>query len=128
MEVPVLRGTAGMAAFYDANKASKEHRGWAMGAFITDQDGEPLTLDFEVKLCENKAGEERSEWSRGVAGSALTIILSGTYEMIFAPDGEKGEVITKVLTEGMAAFWENSVPHRWRVITDTKLVCIRRLS
>jgi len=127
MQVPVVCGTHGKVAFYNATQATDEHRGWALGTFITDPDQRPITSEFEIKWCNNKTGEERTEWSQGSAGCAFTIVLKGTCEMMFAPEGKNGEVVSEILTEGMAVFWENSVPHKWRVIEDVKWICVRRL-
>ena len=125
MQVESFVGTNGKAAFFDADQASKEHRGWALGHFITGSDGLPLTEDFEFKYHFCKAGEGRTQWSKDRGGSAFTICLSGKFEITFAPDGEDGRLVTETLTQGQAVFWENTMPHKWRWIESGYWVHVR---
>ena len=116
MQVKSFEGRSGKAAFFDAVQASKEHRGWALGHFITGSDGFPLTEDFEFKWHSCNVGEARTQWSKDKGGSAFTVCLSGRFEFTLAPDGEDGRLVVETLTLGQAVFWENTMPHKWRCI------------
>jgi hypothetical protein len=127
VQVETFTGKSGKAAFFDAAQASKQHRGWALGHFITGSDGLPLTEDFEFKWHFCNAGDARTQWSNNVCGSAFTICLSGMYEFTLAPNGEDGPIVAEILTPGKAVFWENTMPHKWRCIESGYWVHVRRL-
>jgi len=125
--VRVEEGSQGKISFYNATEVSKEHRGWSLGTFVTDESGVPLTDAFEIKLTHYKVGDRRDAWAEPSLGVTIHIVLSGAQRQIFAPNGVDGKLVERVVRAGEANFFDNSVPHKWVTIEDGMQITIRRL-
>ncbi|HEY4499258.1 MAG TPA: hypothetical protein VJH94_04335 [Candidatus Paceibacterota bacterium] len=126
-KVHVENGSLGRISFYSATEIAKEHRGWPLGAFVTDENGLPLTKEFEVKLMHYKADDRRDEWVAPAPGVTFHIVLSGIQRQIFAPNGIDGAHIDRVVRAGEAIFFDNSVPHKWVTEEEGMQISVRRL-
>src|SRR3989344_7252402 len=96
-KVHVENGSLGRISFYSATEIAKEHRGWPLGAFITDENNLPLTEEFEVKLMHYKVGDRRDEWTAPSLGIMFHIVLSGAQRLLFAPNGIEEAPIERVV-------------------------------
>jgi hypothetical protein len=123
--VHVQRGANGKVSFFDARAVGRENGQWCLSKFVTDQEGVPLTNEFEVKWSIHPKGDKRAEWSQGTVGSGLVIALKGKIRIYFRPDGPDKETFAN-LHPGEAVFWENTVAHRWEVLEDgTEIITCR---
>ena len=126
--VNATKGKLGKISFYNATAAGAENRQWPLGLFTVDQDGVPLTKEFEIKHSTHPKGDKRDEWSQGPAGVAISIILKGGFRFTVAPNGIDGEIVTNEIGPGEAILWENTVPHKWESLEDgTEVITVRRL-
>jgi hypothetical protein len=124
--VPVTSGKHGKVAVYDFKEVARQSRNWVLGQFVTDENGVPLTEVFEVKIHEGKAGEARGDWSSDAQGCAFTLVLKGSLESTMAPNGIEGLHEIARVGPGGCVFWDNTVPHKWRVLEDdTMIVTVR---
>lgn len=125
--VHVIEGSLGRVSFYNATGVAGEHRGWPLGAFVTDEKGVPLTEEFEVKFMHYKKGDRRDAWVGPSPGVTWHLVLSGAQQHLFAPDGVDKPHIKQVIHAGEAFFWDNAVPHKWVTEEDGMQVTVRRL-
>ncbi|MFA6519728.1 MAG: hypothetical protein WCT41_02810 [Candidatus Paceibacterota bacterium] len=126
-KVHVERGSLGSFSFYNAIEVAKEHRGWALGTFVTDENNIPLTDAFEVKLVHYKVGDKRDVWTEPSSGVTLHIVLDGVQRHISAPNGIEGKHVDRVIRAGEANFFDNSIPHKWVTEEDGLQITIRCL-
>lgn len=126
-KVSVETGILGRISFYNATDVAKEHKGWVLGTFITDEAGASLTDAFEVKWVHYNVGEGRSEWATPAPGVSVQVVLSGVCRMMFAPNGVDGDILERTMRAGEVCFWENSVPHKGLMEEAGEGITIRRL-
>lgn len=93
-------------------------RGWLLGHFKSADD--PRHSDaVEIKWGVHQSGEERAEWVRGDTRTALLILVSGSFRVVF-PDR------TALLDrQGDYVLWGSGVEHSWFAATESVVLTVR---
>jgi hypothetical protein len=105
----------------NAAEDSAAHRGWLLGHFRGDPDGDDprATADVEVKWSIYEGGEGRIEWGVNDRAHTLALLVRGTFRLCF-PERE-----VLLAHEGDYVLWEPGVPHRWRAEAPAVVVTVR---
>ncbi|GIM91353.1 signal peptidase I [Paractinoplanes toevensis] len=95
-----------MIYFGKADLDAPKERGWLVGHFLPPGDARHST-EVEIKWGRHEAGERRAQWVRGEHRTAVLVLISGRFQMIF-PER------TVVLSEpGDYVLWGAGDDHSW---------------
>jgi len=93
-------------------------RGWLLGHFKPEGDLRHST-DVEIKWGVHPAGEERAEWAVGEKRTALLVLISGRFRLLFRSGGV-------LLTEqGDYAVWHPGTDHSWIAEEESVVLTVR---
>jgi len=101
------------------NAAVDAQRGWFVGSFIDEKLGLRHCDDVELKWGTHSAGEERSEWGTGETRTAVSILISGKFEIMF-----RDRVVT-MSKPGDFVMWGKGDDHKWRTLEDAVVLTVR---
>jgi hypothetical protein len=105
--------------FGNASVEGANRWGWFLGHFITPTDDPRSTPLLEVKWGVHKAGDGRTQWSRNVEATTLSILINGRFRLQFP---EQEFVLSR---EGDYVLWSPGVPHYWSAEEDSTVVTVR---
>ncbi|MFD6418411.1 signal peptidase I [Streptomyces sp. NPDC060194] len=100
-----------------AADAALDH-GWLLGHF--KPPGDPRhSEDVEIKWGVHPPGDERAEWARGEVRTALLVLISGRFRMMFP---ERDVVLSE---QGDYVVWGKGVDHSWRAEEESVVLTVR---
>jgi hypothetical protein len=101
-------------AWFDAKN------GWFVGSFMDEKLGLRSTKDVEIKWAIHPAGEwHPKDWVTGEARTAIAILISGKWEMMFRDK-------TAILSQpGDFVMWGKGDDHKGRALEDSVVLVIR---
>lgn len=103
----------------NAKRDSTDTRGWFVGSFLPKDLGLRHSDDVELKWGTHSAGESRDEWVTGETRTAISILISGNFELEFRDQ-------TVNLSEpGDYVMWGPGVDHRWKALGDSVILTVR---
>jgi mannose-6-phosphate isomerase-like protein (cupin superfamily) len=106
----VYVGNAGLDAAGD--------RGWLLGHF--KPPGDPRhSDDVEIKWGVHPAGDERAEWVKGEARTALLVLISGRFRV------ELPGRSVLLCEPGDYVVWGKGVDHSWRAEAASTVLTVR---
>ncbi|WP_141973776.1 signal peptidase I [Actinomadura hallensis] len=93
-------------------------RGWLLGHFKPDGDLRHSD-EVEIKWGVHRKGERRAQWTSGEKRTALLVLISGRFRLMF-PEGDV------VLSEqGDYVVWGRGVDHSWRAEEESVVMTVR---
>lgn len=101
------------------NAAVDAQKGWFVGSFIDERLGLRHSEDVELKWGIHPAGEKRTEWVIGETRTAISILISGKFEIVF-----RNQTIT-MSKPGDFVMWGKGDDHKWRTIEDAVVLTAR---
>ncbi|WP_079077630.1 signal peptidase I [Streptomyces sp. Root369] len=93
-------------------------RGWLLGHF-KDADDSRHTSAVEVKWGVHPHGDQRLEWVRGEARTALLVLISGRFRVDFPG---RSVLLEK---QGDYVVWGRGVDHSWFAEEESVLLTVR---
>ena len=101
------------------NAINDAKRGWFVGSFIEEELGLRHSDDVELKWGTHAAGEMRDEWVMGETRTAISILISGKFEVIF----RNRRVV--LLSQGDFVIWGLGDDHKWQALEDSVVLTVR---
>jgi hypothetical protein len=94
-------------------------KGWFVGGSVDEKLGLRHTYDVELKWSNHKAGEERPDWVTNEVRTAVAILISGKYEVMF-----RDQSVT-LAKQGDFVMWGKGHDHKGRALEDSLLLTVR---
>ncbi len=101
------------------NAALDGLKGWFVGGSLHKSLGLRHTYDVELKWSTHAAGEARPEWVTKETRTTVTILISGTYEVMFR---DRSVTLCK---QGDFVMWGKGQDHKGRAVKDSVLLTVR---
>jgi hypothetical protein len=101
------------------NAATDAQKGWFIGSFMDEKFGLRHSEDVELKWGVHPAGEERPEWVTSEARTAVSILISGKFEIMF-----RDRTVT-MSQLGDFVMWGEGDDHKWRALEDAVVLTVR---
>lgn len=115
----IFVGMAGLSDIQVGNAAIDAQKGWFVGRFIDAKFGRRHSEDVELKWGVHPAGEARLEWVTGETRTAVSILVSGKFEIVF-----RDRAVT-LSRPGDFVMWGKGDDHKWRTLEDAVVVTVR---
>lgn len=93
-------------------------RGWLLGHFKPEGDARHSTA-VEIKWGVHTRGEQRARWTQGDTRTALLVLISGRFRLMFP----EGDVV--LAEQGDYVVWGPGVDHSWRAEDDAVVLTVR---
>jgi hypothetical protein len=93
-------------------------RGWLLGHFKPEGDLRHST-EVEIKWGVHTRGEQRERWTEGDTRTALLVLISGRFRLLFP---EQDVVLHE---QGDYVVWGSGVDHSWYAEEDTVVLTVR---
>lgn len=94
-----------------------QHRGWFIGHFVEESDIRHSN-DVEIKWDHANKGTQRTEWSVNKTAHTMSLIISGSFKIIFEDD-------EFVLGAGEYFLSKPTIPHKYEVLEDSLILTVR---
>lgn len=114
-----MKDVADSSNIQSGNAATDAVRGWFIGSFIDEKLGLRHSDDVELKWGIHTAGEERADWVTGETRTAVCILISGKFEIVFR---DRTVIMSK---PGDFVMWGKGDDHKWRILEDSVVLTVR---
>jgi hypothetical protein len=105
--------------FGNAADDSADSKGWFIGSFFDPSLGFRHSDDVEVKWGIHEAGETREDWVTGETRTALALLISGRFEVVFRDQTIPME------KQGDYVMWGPGTDHKWHCLEDSVILTVR---
>jgi quercetin dioxygenase-like cupin family protein len=108
-----------MSTIHTGNAAIDNTKGWFVGGSLDKSLGLRHTQDVELKWSTHVAGEERGSWVTNETRTAIAILISGKYEVVFR---DQSAILSR---QGDYVMWGTGQDHKGRALEDSIVLTIR---
>ena len=109
-----------MTQIQTGNAELDAKNGWFVGSFVDEKLGLRSTKDVEIKWAIHPAGEwHPKDWVPGDARTAIAILISGKWEMMF-----RDQTVT-LSKPGDFVMWGKGDDHKGRALEDCVVLVVR---
>jgi hypothetical protein len=102
-------------------RQGNNQRGWFIGHFVSPARDLRCTQNIEVKWGVHQPNEEKPTYSVNEKAATLTILISGSFVMIF-PDLNSSITLKRT---GDYVIFAPRVPHAWKALEDSVVLTVR---
>lgn len=105
----------------NAALTGREHGGWFIGHFISEEAGTRRTDALQAKWGLHRAGEDRVGLNNHLDEHSLAILISGRFVIEFPTLGEE----VMLSQPGDYVLYGPGFPHSWRAVEDSTVLTVR---
>lgn len=93
--------------------------GWFVGGSVDANFGLRHTYDVEMKWSTHPAGQEHPRWVTNEVRTAVAILISGRYEVMFR------DQTVALAQQGDFVMWGKGYDHKGRALEDSVILTVR---